>query len=70
MLTVSSTILQVNHLQQLSGNSHLRTILCSLIGQYLWILVFALSVFLTTCFNWVKFRQFISHDAKLILNEN
>ena len=40
MLIVSSTILQVNHLQQLNGSSHLRTNLCSLMSQYHWILVF------------------------------
>ena len=46
MLTASSMILQVNHLQQLSGNSHLRTNLCSLMSQYLWVLVFTISGFL------------------------
>ena len=49
MLTVSSMILQVNHLQQLNGNSHLRTNLYSLMSQYHWILVFTFLDFLATC---------------------
>ena len=49
MLTVSSTTLQVNHQQPLSGNSHPRTNLCSLMSQYHWILVFAFLDFLATC---------------------